>query len=348
MASERWSLTMVDETGSSRFTATTVAAWPLAVLDTLERRGVDGDLALREAGLDRARLAANPGGRVTVAAMGRLWAAAERLTGDPAIGLNVGLAAQPMHLRIIGLLVQTAPSLDQVIDFTVRFQALISTSVTVSRVHRPGAVGLAIRPLEGTSVHPCALDAFVAAHVHHLVRVAPTGAVIEVALRRPPPADPGPWRARLAERVVFGAEADTVWHQRDRLHVPLPLGDEALSRQHQQLAEQALAELDRSPPLIQTLRGLLRVRPGGPPTLGELAAAVNLSERSLRRHLAEAGSGYRRLIEEHSAERAAALLRAGDRSVADVADQLGFSDASNFSKAFKRWYGVSPDRFRQG
>jgi len=33
--------------------------------------------------------------------------------------------------------------------------------------------------------------------------------------------------------------------------------------------------------------------------------------------------------------------------VAEVADQLGFSDASNFSKAFKRWYGVSPDRFRQ-
>ena len=86
------------------FTATTVAAWPLAVLDTLARRGLDGDLALREAGLERAWLAANPGGRVTVAAMGRLWAAAERLSGDPAIGLYVGLAAQPMHLRIAGRL----------------------------------------------------------------------------------------------------------------------------------------------------------------------------------------------------------------------------------------------------
>ncbi|MBG13833.1 MAG: hypothetical protein CL553_12035 [Alcanivorax sp.] len=329
------------------FTATTVAAWPLAVLDTLERRGLDGNLALREAGLERAWLAANPGGRVTVAAMGRLWAAAERLSGDPAIGLYVGLAAQPMHLRILGLLVQTAPSLDQVIDFAVRFQALVSNSVTVSRVHRPGAEGLAIRPLDGTPVHPCALDAFIAAHVHHLVRVAPAGAVTEVALCRPAPADQRPWQTRLCRQVVFDADADVVWHDRARLHTPLPLGDDELSRQHQQLAEQALAELDRSPPLVQTLRGLLRVRPGEPPTLGELAAAVNLSERSLRRHLAEAGSGYRRLIEEHSAERAAALLRGSARSVAEVADQLGFSDASNFSKAFKRWYGVSPYRFRQ-
>ena len=68
--------------------------------------------------------------------------------------------------------------------------------------------------------------------------------------------------------MVFGADADVVWHDRARLHTPLPLGDDGLSRQHQQLAEQALAELDRSPPLVQTLRGLLRVRPGRPPPPG--------------------------------------------------------------------------------
>ena len=62
------------------FTATTVAAWPLAVLDTLARRGLDGDLALREAGLERAWLAANPGGRVTVAA--QPWGAPARVAAS--------------------------------------------------------------------------------------------------------------------------------------------------------------------------------------------------------------------------------------------------------------------------
>ena len=93
-------------------TATTVAAWPLALLDTLAEAGVDAPALLQEAGLQETALA-DPGGRVPVTAMSRLWAAAERLSGDPAVGLRVGARAQPMHLRILGLLVQTAPQRPQ-------------------------------------------------------------------------------------------------------------------------------------------------------------------------------------------------------------------------------------------
>ncbi|QJX02531.1 helix-turn-helix domain-containing protein [Alcanivorax sp. IO_7] len=60
-----------------------------------------------------------------------------------------------------------------------------------------------------------------------------------------------------------------------------------------------------------------------------------------------AGSGYRKLIEEQRAEQAAVWLRQERLPVAEVARRLGFSDASNFGKAFKRWYGVAPDHFRR-
>ena len=120
------------------------------------------------------------------------------------------------------------------IDFAVRFQALVSNNVTVSRVHRPGAEGLAIRLLDGARC--TLLDAFIAAHVQHLLRVAPWRGHRGCAV---PAADPR-WQAGLCRQVVFGADADVVWHDRARLRA-LPLGDDGLSRQHQQLAEQALA-----------------------------------------------------------------------------------------------------------
>ncbi len=328
--------------------ATTVAAWPLAVCDVLAQRGFDADRALAEAGLDRARLVGNAGGRVPTEAMARLWEASVRLSGDPALGLAVGQKAQPMHLRVVGLLLQMVPDLATLLEYTEHFQRLISTSVVVARVHRPEAIGLHIRPLAGVPVHPCALDAFVAAHVHHLRRRGAQDWIHGVSLpRRASGGDPQRWRDALGCPVRFDGDEACIWHERGRLHQPLPLGDPELCRLHYHLAEQALEDLDREPPLIQTLRGLLRAAAPHSPTLAELAGAVTLSERTLRRRLAELGSGYRQLLEQQRSEWAAELVADSHEPLSEVAARLGFTDPSNFGKAFKRWHGISPDRYRR-
>jgi AraC-like DNA-binding protein len=326
--------------------STTVAAWPLAVLETLNGYGVDGPDLLAQAGLDLAVLRANPGGRVPTVAMTRLWALATEQSGDPAMGLQVGKTSLPMHLRVMGLLIQTAPTLGHILEMAVRYQRLISTGVTVRLQQRPDAVGLEICCLPDVVLHPASIDAFVAAHVSNLRRLSPEGGVQQVMLQRSAPADAGPWRQILGCPVTFEQPGNIVWHHRDRLAAPLLLGDAGLWRQHETLARQELAALDATPPLIQTLQGLLRAQGDALPGLAELAAAVAMSERSLRRRLAELGSGYRQLVDAWRSERAGQLVRGGE-SLAEVAHRLGFSDASNFSKAFRRWYGMSPDTYRQ-
>ncbi len=326
--------------------STTVAAWPLAVLETLNGYGVDGPTLLAQAGLDLAVLRANPGGRVPTDAMTRLWALATEQSDDPAMGLQVGKTSLPMHLRVMGLLIQTAPTLGHILEMAVRYQRLISTGVTVRLQQRPDAVGLEICCLPDVILHPASIDAFVAAHVSNLRRLSPEGGVQQVMLQRSAPADAAPWRQILGCPVTFDQPGNIVWHHRDRLAAPLLLGDAGLWRQHETLARQELAALDATPPLIQTLQGLLRANGDALPGLAELAAAVAMSERSLRRRLAELGSGYRQLVDAWRSERAGQLVRGGE-SLAEVAHRLGFSDASNFSKAFRRWYGVSPDTYRQ-
>lgn len=326
--------------------STTVAAWPLAVLETLNGYGVDGPDLLAQAGLDLAVLRANPGGRVPTVAMTRLWALATEQSGDPAMGLQVGKTSLPMHLRVMGLLIQTAPTLGHILETAVRYQRLISTGVTVRLQQRPDAVGLEICCLPDVVLHPASIDAFVAAHVSNLRRLSPEGGVQQVMLQRAAPADAAPWRQILGCPVTFEQPGNIVWHHRDRLVAPLLLGDAGLWRQHETLARQELAALDATPPLIQTLQGLLRAQGDALPGLAELAAAVAMSERSLRRRLAELGSGYRQLVDAWRSERAGQLVRGGE-SLAEVAHRLGFSDASNFSKAFRRWYGMSPDTYRQ-
>lgn len=326
--------------------ASTVAAWPLAVMNTLDSRGFAGAELLREAGLDLDTLRANPGGRVPTYLMTRLWSLATERSDDPAMGLWVGRSAMPMHVRVIGLLIQTAPTLGHILEVAERFQRLITTGVTLRLVHQPDRIGLEICELPGIALHPASIDAFIAAHVSNLRRLVGPAAVQQVDLKRQRPKLVQPWQHVLGCDVSFAQPSNVIWHQRAVLDTPLALGDAGLWREHEQLAQRELAALDASPALVQDILGLLRAHGDRLPTQAELASGLAMSERSLRRRLAELGSGYRQLADLWRAERAAQLLRSGLRA-AEVADRLGFSDASSFSKAFRRWHGVSPEGFRQ-
>ena len=75
---------------------------------------------------------------------------------------------------------------------------------------------------------------------------------------------------------------------------------------------------------------------------------MNLSARQLQRQLAEAGQRFTDLRDAVQREMAEQWLRHSERSLAEITFRLGFSDQSNFSKAFKRWTGQTPGQFRRG
>jgi AraC-like DNA-binding protein len=76
--------------------------------------------------------------------------------------------------------------------------------------------------------------------------------------------------------------------------------------------------------------------------MDSVARGLNLSPRTLRRRLTEAGTSYRALVDEVRQALAEELLATGALSVEDVAFRLGYAEASSFIAAFKRWKGVTP------
>jgi AraC-like DNA-binding protein len=71
-----------------------------------------------------------------------------------------------------------------------------------------------------------------------------------------------------------------------------------------------------------------------------------MSPRTLQRRLRAEGTGYKELLDETRRELAAQYIRSSRYSINEITFLLGFSDVSNFSRAFKRWEGVSPSSFR--
>jgi transcriptional regulator GlxA family with amidase domain len=84
-----------------------------------------------------------------------------------------------------------------------------------------------------------------------------------------------------------------------------------------------------------------------PITLEEVAQRIATSPRQLQRVFTEnAGQGFRSYLRRVRLSNAAELLVGTDLPVREIADAVGYGDASQFAKAFKRMYGVSPSQYR--
>jgi AraC-like DNA-binding protein len=74
---------------------------------------------------------------------------------------------------------------------------------------------------------------------------------------------------------------------------------------------------------------------------------LDVSPRSLQRLLMEQGTTFSRIVERSRRQSAFQLLVREDLSVTEVAEKLGYSDPSNFGRAFRKWTGQSPNRWRK-
>ena len=98
--------------------------------------------------------------------------------------------------------------------------------------------------------------------------------------------------------------------------------------------------------MTDRVRRLLLSQLAGSMNEEEVANALFVGKRTLARRLAREGSSYRAIREELLSQLAARHLRESDSSVEAVAALLGYYDAANFRRAFRRWYGVAPTAFR--
>ncbi|MGH8431853.1 MAG: helix-turn-helix domain-containing protein [Solimonas sp.] len=99
--------------------------------------------------------------------------------------------------------------------------------------------------------------------------------------------------------------------------------------------------------LQRRVRATLDAAAGRFPSLEDVAQQMCVSARTLKRRLRKRGLSYRRLLADTRLSRGAELLAQPGLSLEVVAGRLGYSSGANFSRAFRRWAGVSPGRYRK-
>ena len=89
-----------------------------------------------------------------------------------------------------------------------------------------------------------------------------------------------------------------------------------------------------------------RVLHRGEPRREDVAARLHLTDRTLQRRLQAESVSYQQLLDDTRCELARQYLCDERRSLAEVADLLGFADQSNLFRACKRWFGLPPGQYR--
>lgn len=273
---------------------------------------------------------------------------AQRMLDEPALGLAVGGRETPVSWGLAGLAMLTCETLGEAVHYGLERQTEAGSMVGHHLVSDGPRVHLMATP----RVFDLEIEAF-------LVEEAFAGSVAVVRAMvgpnfRPAQVDlayASEGHHRLYERffrcpVRFQADEHRLIIETKWLQARLPGYDPITS----DLVRQQLNQLLRIPigqdDLLESVASRLRHGLHEAPRQVEMAGRINVSERTLRRRLAQRETSFRELRDSTRHARARDLLLNSGMTIADVAQALGYADARSFRRAFKRWTGKLPTELR--
>lgn len=318
---------------------------------TLDVEGIDIARVLRRCGLTEADLPPEDGDWVHVSLLERLIHATLEETGDLAFGLVAGKSLALTRFAVMTPLAIFSPCLRQLFEDVHRFTPLLFDEPECT-LHDTQAelVQVLMHPLLQDGLAGRYRQDFLVTSVLQMLRFAGLGNDDLLAIEIPRACEPelrSRYESCWGPRVRFDQKACRVVFARAHLDRPLPGHDRAAYIAARTRAETALtAHLHRIDTAEKVRQWLLAAFPLQP-TMGDAARHVALSERTLRRNLADLGTSYQELVQECLFLQARSLLADEQASIKQVAHALGFSSVAAFHRSFKRWTDTTPTRWRE-
>jgi AraC-like DNA-binding protein len=314
----------------------------MAIPAVLERHGVVAADLLAEFGLAPASFE-DPENTMSFALVARLLGRCAERTGCEHFGLLVGEQAGPTALGAVGYLVLSSATVGAALEvLTAHLNVQDRGSVAAMRVDNT-VVRLTYAIIEPGIERADQVYGISMAVGRNIMRglCGPEWRPESVTLAFARPRDVEPYRRSLGVVPRFDEGESALIFPARTLDQPLPSADRMLNK----LMEQRVTELEfrATTDIVERVRRLLRIMITSPDcSLAAVALRVGAHERTLKRHLADAGTTFQALRDEVRHEAACQLLGNTRAAIGEVATIVGYSDPSSFTRAFQRWSGVAP------
>ncbi|MGO4312963.1 AraC family transcriptional regulator [Pseudomonas sp. KB_15] len=321
--------------------------------NTFLAQGLDLAGLCQEAGLD-VGFVGRPGAFCERSVIFRLWDLAAQASDDLNIGLKAYGEFHPSSFQIVGYTMMSSSNLKRALERLVRFSPLIGTGFSLFLVRDQQHYRLAsldhqqhgsVKPRQYTDAALASLLGFC-----HWLAGGKSPQPLSVEFTYPEPEDTSEHQRLFGCPLSFGAAYDSILFDGQELLSPLRMANEALATLHDSFAEAQL-DLLSGYSIVGRIRALIteRLSQGqgqGQCDMESIAAALNISKRTLQRGLEKDGTQFKDVLNDVRRQMADFYLRHSHFNMKHVTCLLGFHDHSSFHKACIRWFGMTPGQYR--
>lgn len=323
------------------------AVYALLLIDVAARWGISESQLLQPHGLHRQMLT-SPTLRIPLETVNEIYRQALELTGEPALPFYVGMQMKLSSHGFIGFAAMTADNVAQALELAERFISLRIMGFTL-RLERAGDTArlyleteLDLQPLR---------DGAVASLMIGLGQMAQviTGETLFGVADINIPGHPRYEELHhiLPAQIRYDRPYNRISFDAAYLDLPLIMADSSSMQLAVEQCERELVAIGTTNRFVRQVRALIHREGEGFRSVEAVADDLHMSERTLKRQLAQEGTTFSDILEDLRRKQAVRLLEQGQESIERIAERLGYSDVANFTRAFKRWTGTTPAQYRK-
>jgi AraC-like DNA-binding protein len=321
-----------------------------ALFDMLVEQDCPADEILRDVDLTVDEVH-SPKSRISLAELMTACKNAIRLSNDPHLPYRIGTSIHISTYGMYGFAILCCPEFRKAMAFAELYHALAAPLATIEFTEKPGSASWIIEPnaraVTDPQVYRFITEMQIGIHIS-LMRdiMGPAFTPEHISVAYPEAHDFGLPADQIGCPVSFASRTNQITFRSEWLEQTANLGNKTTYPAVVALCDDLLIELKSRIGVAGEIRALLLRDIANAPTLAAIAKLLEISDRSLRRQLGEQGISFRGLRDELRMQIALKYLRTTALANEDIALALGFSDAANFRRAFRRWTNKSPSEIR--
>ena len=272
------------------------------------------------------------------------------LSKDGQLGLRFGSQISIASQGIFGYALMTSATIGDALKLLVRYNQVILPSIGIELQQQEDKLELWVRAAHlPQSLQRFYTEVLYAAIVNSgSILLGRQTAVLNLGFGYSPPSDLTQYEMIFGDQVRFNAVRSAMFFDNASLDSPISTSNPIARDIFRRECDRLISRDSEGGMVSERVQQILLQAGSEFPTSAKVAVQLHMSESTLQRHLAKEGNRYQQLLDQVRYRLALEYLNGTNLPVAEIASLLGFSDATNFRRSFKRWSQTTPSAVRTG